>query len=46
MYEKIDRQCPICLKSDEVVAVTYKGCDEEIFIECERCWTVIGEMGK
>ena len=44
MYRKFTgKKCPTCGKNDEVVKVTYKGCEKEVYIECERCWLVIGE---
>jgi hypothetical protein len=47
MYEKYpDKICPYCKESDSVVKVTYAGCENEIYIECEKCWTVIGEIAR
>lgn len=39
------KMCPYCRKQDKVVQVTYGDCDS-IYVECERCWVVIGEIAK
>ncbi len=47
MYLRLPNKiCPICKQKGDVVKVTYKGCEEEIFIECEGCWTVIEEVAQ
>ena len=41
MYKRLKKLCPYCEKKGYVVKVTYKNRENEIFVECENCYTVI-----